>query len=143
MPDGAARVVELALKGLLRYLALEVPRVHDLAASLRQPRERLPPAVGGHLDRLISISRRLSEERELSFYGDETLEVSPEELYTKQDEEAALADAWADCLLMRGWPNDVDVRPRRAGLRGEDYGDSTKKTSGSEIHVAGLPDLAG
>lgn len=89
----AQAAVELALKGLLRYLALEVPRVHDLAASLRQYRGRLPFAVTGHLDRLISISRRLSEERDPSFYVDETLEVSPEELYTKQDGEAALADA--------------------------------------------------
>jgi HEPN domain-containing protein len=89
----AQEAVELALKGLLRYAGLEVPHVHDLAGYLRQNQERLPRAVSAQLDRLISISRRLSEEREISFYGDEVLEVPPEELYTQQDAEAALAEA--------------------------------------------------
>lgn len=85
--------VGLALKGLFRYLGLEIPRVHDLGGLLRQQEERLPASVRTHLERLISISRRLSEEREISFYGDEALDVPAEALYTQSDAETALGDA--------------------------------------------------
>jgi HEPN domain-containing protein len=89
----AQEAVELSLKGVLRYLGLEVPHVHDLAAYLRRNQQRVPAEMQKNLDRLISISRRLSEERELSFYGDDMVDVPPEALYSRQDAEAALTDA--------------------------------------------------
>ena len=46
-----------------------------------------------HLDHLVSISRRLRREREVSFYGDEESGAAPDRLYTAGDAEQAVADA--------------------------------------------------
>ena len=86
-------VVELSLKGLLRFLGLEVPKVHDVSGFLRRYRNRLPPPVEDNLDRITRISRILREERELSFYGDEEAGFAPEELYTEEDAEKAISDS--------------------------------------------------
>ena len=85
--------VELALKGLLRAAGLEVPHVHDVSAFLVEHSERLPAALMPHLDRLVSVSRRLRREREVSFYGDEESGAAPDRLYTAGDAEPAVADA--------------------------------------------------
>lgn len=85
--------VELALKGVLRYAGLEVPHVHDVGVFLAEHAERLPPAFRGEIERLVSISRRLRQEREISFYGDDELAAPPERLYVRADADAALRDA--------------------------------------------------
>jgi HEPN domain-containing protein len=89
----AQETVELALKAVLRAAAVEVPRVHDVGAFLRQEADRLPKAIVEELDRLVSISRRLRGEREVAFYGDEEVGAPPEHLYTAGDAEQALEDA--------------------------------------------------
>ena len=85
--------VELALKALLRASGIEVPRVHDVGIFLVDHADRLPPAVVPHLDRLVSTSRRLRQEREISFYGDDETGAPPDRLYSRDDAEAALGDA--------------------------------------------------
>ena len=85
--------VELALKGLLRGAGLEVPHVHDVSAFLVEHSGRLPTVLMPHLDRLVSISRRLRREREVSFYGDEESGAAPDHLYTTSDAEQAVGDA--------------------------------------------------
>ncbi len=85
--------VELALKGLLRAAGLEVPHVHDVSALLVEHSARLPADVMLHLDRLVSVSRRLRREREVSFYGDEESGAAPDRLYTAGDAEQAVGDA--------------------------------------------------
>jgi HEPN domain-containing protein len=85
--------VELALKGVLRFLGLEVPKVHDASGFLRRYRGRLPPYLADNLDRITRISRTLREEREISFYGDEEAGFTPEELYTEDDADKAVSDA--------------------------------------------------
>jgi len=59
--------VELALKGALRAVGVEVPRVHDVGGTLRQHSQRFPPALREALPELVFISRRLGRERELAF----------------------------------------------------------------------------
>lgn len=83
--------VELALKALLRAAGAEVPKVHDVSGALRQNVDRLPPAVAAEIDTLVSASRRLREERELAFYGDEETETEAEALYARCDAEESLA----------------------------------------------------
>ena len=78
---------------MLRFLGLEVPKVHDVSGFLRRYRDRLPPPVADNLDRITRISRILREEREISFYGDEEAGFTPEELFTEGDAEQALSDA--------------------------------------------------
>lgn len=85
--------VELALKALLRAAALEVPHVHDVAFLLAEHADRLPKGLVAHLERLISVSRRLRQEREISFYGNEELGAPPERLYYADDAGQALRDA--------------------------------------------------
>ena len=85
--------VELSLKAVLRITGIEVPRVHDVGVFLREHTERLPVSFAKQLDRVVSISRRLRQERETSFYGDEQLGAPPEELYVAGDAEEALRDA--------------------------------------------------
>lgn len=85
--------VELALKAVLRASGIEVPHVHDVGIFLVEHVERFPETLTKHLDRVVSISRRLREEREISFYGDDELGAPPERLYTAHDGEEALGDA--------------------------------------------------
>jgi HEPN domain-containing protein len=76
-------VVELALKGLLRAMGVEPPRVHDVADVLLAERERLPAPLGAEVERLAEASRGLRRDRELAFYGAEDL--TPSEFYRKRD----------------------------------------------------------
>ena len=85
--------VELSLKGLLRLLGLEVPKVHDVSGFLRRYSDRLPLPIAEDLNRIARISRTLREEREISFYGDESAGFTPEELYTEEDAAQALEEA--------------------------------------------------
>lgn len=85
--------VELALKGALRFVGLEIPRLHDVGGVLSEHRGRLPAPIQKELDRLISISRRLSQERGPSLYGDEEAQIPAERLYVQMDADSALVDA--------------------------------------------------
>jgi HEPN domain-containing protein len=85
--------VELSMKGLLRLLGLEVPKVHDVSGFLRRYSDRLPLPIAENLNRIARISRTLREEREISFYGDESAGFTPEELYTEEDAAQALEEA--------------------------------------------------
>jgi len=84
-------VVELALKSLLLFSAIEVPRVHDVSQILRSESDRLPEAVRAHIEDLVATSRSLRRDRELAFYGSEDL--TPSEFYQKTDAELARAGA--------------------------------------------------
>jgi len=85
--------VELALKAALRAAGVEVPHVHDVSMFLIDNAQRFPEALTRHLERVVSISRRLRGEREVSFYGDEEVGAPPERLYSSNDAEEALRDA--------------------------------------------------
>lgn len=82
--------VELCLKGLLRQAGLEVPRLHDVGFLFRQESHRFPNFP---IDQIVSISRGLKVEREISFYGDDMTETPPEKLYSVEDASEALENA--------------------------------------------------
>lgn len=86
-------VVELATKALLRDLGVEVPHPHDVAPVLVTHADQLPELTKTELDTIRAVSRRLRLEREASFYGQEDIDVPPDELYTQADAAGALADA--------------------------------------------------
>ncbi len=75
-------IVELALKGLLRALNIEVPRVHDVSAVLEANRERLPFVIEQSLEEIVDISQNLRRDRELAFCGSE--DVTPHQFYKKK-----------------------------------------------------------
>lgn len=85
--------MEMALKAVLRLLGVEVPRVHDVGMLMKQRKELFPPWFGKQLDRIAMISRRLRNDCEVSFYGDETLELPPDDIFGPVDAENALAEA--------------------------------------------------
>lgn len=84
-------VVELALKSLLRFSAIEDPRVHDVGQILCLESGRLPESVRPNIEDLAAISRSLRRDRELAFYGSEDL--TPSDFYQKPDAELARAGA--------------------------------------------------
>lgn len=76
-------IVELALKGLLRAVGIEPPRIHDVSDVLVAERPRFPQLIQRDLDMLAAGSRILRRDRELAFYGAEDL--TPSGFYTQED----------------------------------------------------------
>lgn len=80
-------IVELALKGLLRSVGVQPPRIHDVSEILLAERERMPTGLGDQLEELAEISRQLRRDRELAFYGAEDL--TPSGFYKSRDADQA------------------------------------------------------
>ena len=79
----AQEAVELALKGMLRFIGIEPPKFHDVGGLLLEHKEKFPRQLIPHLSKLATISKRLRKERELAFYGD--IDFIPTEEYTHED----------------------------------------------------------
>jgi hypothetical protein len=92
-------IVELALKGLLRSMGIDPPRIHDVSDVLRAEVERLPEGLQDELDTLTRASRELRRDRELAFYGAEDL--TPSGFYAREDGERARASARRTVELVR------------------------------------------
>lgn len=88
----AQECVELALKGLLRAIGLEPPKLHDIGPFLLKHRERIARVDATlDLERLARISDWLQRERERAFDGD--VEFIPQQHYTQDQAQQAIADA--------------------------------------------------
>jgi hypothetical protein len=83
-------IVELSLKGMLRFIGVEPPKIHDVGSLLVEHKEKFPKDVAEYLVRLADISKRLRKERELAFYGD--IDFIPTEEYTEKDADKAIRD---------------------------------------------------
>jgi hypothetical protein len=84
-------ILELALKGLLRWCGVDPPRIHDVSDVLRAEKDRLPPELACEVEALAAASRHLRRDRELAFYGAEDL--TPTGFYSREDAEGARAAA--------------------------------------------------
>lgn len=84
-------IVELALKGLLRSVGVDPPRVHDVSDVLEVERDRLPAELAEGLDVLTRASKELRRDRELAFHGAEDL--TPSGFYSRDDGHRARASA--------------------------------------------------
>jgi hypothetical protein len=91
----AQELVELAMKGMLRWAGVDPPRWHDVGTVLQSQRARLPAAVQPGLDNLVKASARLRKEREMAFYGE--IDLVPGKSYDR--EQAIAAIAAADAVL--------------------------------------------
>ena len=87
----AQEIVELALKGMLRQVAVEPPKWHDVGPILREYCGRFPEQAAAQVERLADISRWLRKEREFAFYGD--IDFIPTEEYSQADAQRAIEDA--------------------------------------------------
>ena len=63
--------VELALKALLRAMAVEVPKRHDVGPALQMVAATLPSEIRRRLPGMIDLSSELADRRALAMYGDE------------------------------------------------------------------------
>jgi len=89
----AQESTEMALKAALRLVGLEVPKVHDVGFFLRENRTLFPGWFQEHIDRLARASRGLRKDREASIYGDESLGLPPQALFSQADADEALREA--------------------------------------------------
>jgi len=91
-------IVELALKGALRKIGIEPPKIHDVGPLVVEHRDKFPAGLRENSERLAAISKWLRKEREFSFYGD--VDLIPTEEYNKEDALRAMADATftVECL---------------------------------------------
>lgn len=82
--------VELSLKGMLRFVGVEPPKIHDVGSLLLEHKDKYPKDVSKLFSRLAQISKWLRKERELAFYGD--IDFIPTEEYTDKDAREAIRD---------------------------------------------------
>ena len=87
----AQEIVELALKGMLRQVGVEPPKVHDVGDLILEYRGMFPGEVAAQADLLREISRWLRKEREFAFYGE--VDFVPTLEYRAEDAERAMTNA--------------------------------------------------
>lgn len=87
----AQEAVELALKGMLRQIGVEPPKVHDVGYLLVEYQSMFTESIRQNIDKLRNVSRWLRKEREFAFYGE--VDFIPSLEYRKEDAERAIRDA--------------------------------------------------
>jgi hypothetical protein len=83
-------VVELVLKGALRFIGVDPPKRHDVRAAVATYLDRLPPEWRRAIDELGEATTELVQERAHAFYGDEEDLVPASELFDAKDAGRAL-----------------------------------------------------
>jgi hypothetical protein len=104
-------LVELALKGLIRYHDIEVPRVHDVSEVLEENSARFPQVVREALEDLMEISQELRRDRELAFYGSE--DITPHSFYKEKHARLARQRAGRVMSVCRAACSPPEKRRRR------------------------------
>jgi hypothetical protein len=87
----AQEIVELSLKGMLRFVGVEPPKYHDVGPLIIEHKERFKGISSEEIMKIAQISRKLRKERELAFYGD--IDFIPTEEYTLDDANEAIEGA--------------------------------------------------
>jgi len=84
--------VEFALKAALIYAGIDFPKWHDVGPILIREKDSLKFWNDEVIQKFASYSRRLSNDRARSMYGDEYLLLAPENLFFRHDAEEALVN---------------------------------------------------
>lgn len=100
--------VELSLKALLRSLGFEVPRRHDIGFIFLKNKGKLPECIEIKLEKIVRISRDLSNDRENSFYGDESIETPAKDIYFKHDADRSKEDVEEMFNMVNAFFDNVD-----------------------------------
>jgi HEPN domain-containing protein len=87
----AQELIELALKGMLRWAGIDPPRWHDVGAVLQEHGDLLPQAIQNDLAAIVKASARLRKEREAAFYGE--IDIIPGKSYDADWAREAMAAA--------------------------------------------------
>jgi HEPN domain-containing protein len=86
-------IVELVLKGALRFVGVEPPRRHDVHRSVERFIERFPAEWRHALAELRETLERLAEDRGPAFYGDEAEDIPASDLFGEPDARRTMAAA--------------------------------------------------
>jgi len=76
--------LELATKAMLRRLAIEYPREHDIGEAVEAVAERLPDLVRARIPDIKALLSELARVRGPAVYGYETEGIPASEAFTKQ-----------------------------------------------------------
>lgn len=87
----AQEVGELASKGMVRQVGIELLKWHDVGQLILKYQTRFPDEAASQAEKLAEISAWLCKEREFAFYGD--IDFIPTERYSKDDAQRAIDDA--------------------------------------------------
>lgn len=97
----AQEAVELCLKGALRQVGIDPPKIHDVGGLVIAHATRFPPAAAIEVESIASISKQLRKDRELAFYGD--VDFVPGQSYGEPQAREALHQA----QRVLGWTETV------------------------------------
>jgi hypothetical protein len=90
----AQECIELSIKAVLRILAIEFPKEHDVSDILQDLNGlKLPSWFTDELPGLASIMRKITPKRGPALYGFERELKPPSEIFSRLDGEDALRDA--------------------------------------------------
>ena len=89
----AQECVELSLKAVLRSIAIEYPREHDVSRALEMLKEKFPDWFSFKIPEFIRISRDLSKKRGPAMYGYEAELRPASDIFSSEDAEEALKSA--------------------------------------------------
>lgn len=81
---------ELTLKAILRAVAVEYPKEHDVSDAVVEILDKLPDWFRSHATYLKEGSQWLSQRRGPSMYGDEIAGKPASQLFTAEDSRKAL-----------------------------------------------------
>jgi len=86
-PPGAVRrsqeALELAVKALLRLIAVEYPREHDVSDVLLENVEKIPEELRSHVQQIAELMAELAAVRGPAFYGYEREGIPASEAFTR------------------------------------------------------------
>lgn len=77
--------VELALKGTLNYIGVEYPLYHEVSPILQKETLKFPLWFHKNINEFVKTSKELARKREPAMYGEETMGLPPEKLFTKEE----------------------------------------------------------
>ncbi len=101
-------VVELSLKGMLRFVGIEPPKYHDVGPILLEHKERFKGISSKGILKIAEISKKLRKDRELAFYGD--IDFIPTEEYTLRDAREAIHGANYVVRVAKKLMRKIDLR---------------------------------
>jgi HEPN domain-containing protein len=90
---GSQDVIELVLKGALRFVGVDPPKRHDVHGVFARFIDRFPAEWRAALDELGEALDELAADRAPAFYGDEERGIPASELFGEEDARRAMSAA--------------------------------------------------
>ncbi len=109
--------VELALKALLRAVAVEVPKRHDVGPVLQTVASSLPAGLRRRLPAVLELSSELADRRALAMYGDELAGRAASDVFRSRTEAGRFLNESRELVALVRHDFRSRTRPARARSR--------------------------